>query len=224
MKKLIITVLILLCNLIVAQNKKIKKVQNRDKEIVQNVFSDFENMEKAKLLKIKDELNKSQRKLKIEIINEGETEQLNQMIWLKINKVNDQKFEQAIKTDSTTLEIKTNFDESIWKDESGGILFEGYNPLKISQEYFSKKNDESINQTDIQNKEVYETTIPVYSFSLKISTHRKDYNALANTNFSKTINIYSDDKLIKTYTFSYEELRKLEGIKILDFKLDYHPN
>ena len=154
MKKLIITVLILLCNLIVAQNKKIKKVQNRDKEIVQNVFSDFENMEKAKLLKIKDELNKSQRKLKIEIINEGETEQLNQMIWLKINKVNDQKFEQAIKTDSTTLEIKTNFDKSIWKDESGGILFEGYNPLKISQEYFSKKNDEGINQTDIQNKEI----------------------------------------------------------------------
>lgn len=216
--------MILLCNLTVAQNKKIKKLQNKDKEIVQNVFSDVENKEKAKLLKIKDELFKAQRKLKIEIINEGEIEMLNQMIWLKIIKVNDQKHEQLVKTDSTTLEIKTNFDKSIWKDENGGILFEGYNPLKISQEYFSKTNDDGINQTDIQNKEVYETIIPVYSFYLKISTHRKDYNALANTNFYKTINIYSDDKLIKTYNFSYEELMKLEGIQILDFKLDSLPN
>ena len=220
MKKLILILTVLFFNLTIAQNKKVNKLQNRDKEIAQKVFSGFENKEKAKLQKTKDELAKSQRKLKIEIINEGETEKLNQMFWLKIVKVNDGKFGQILKTDSSKIEIKQNYDKSIWRDEAGGILFEGYNPILISQEYFSTKNDKGINQSDIQNKEIYESANPVYSFSLRIYTHRKDYNALEKTNFKKIINIYSDDRLIKTYTFSYEDLKKLDGIQILDFKLD----
>lgn len=220
MKKLILILTVLFFNLTIAQNKKVNKLQNRDKEIAQKVFSGFQNKEKAKLQNEKDEMVKSQRKLKIEIINEGETEKLNQMFWLKIVKVNDGKFGQIIKTDSPKIEIKQNYDKSIWRDEAGGILFEGYNPMLISQEYYSAKNDKGINQTDILYKEIYESANPVYSFSLRIYTHRKDYNALEKTNFTKFINIYSDDKLIKTYTFSYEDLKKLEGIQILNFKLD----
>ena len=220
MKKLILILTVLFFNLTIAQNKKVNKLQNRDKEIAQKVFSGFQNKEKAKLQNEKDEMVKSQRKLKIEIINEGETEKLNQIFWLKIVKVNDGKFGQILKTDSSKIEIKQNYDKSIWRDEAGGILFEGYNPMLISQEYFSTKNDKGINQSDIQNKEIYELANPVYSFSLRIYTHRKDYNALEKTNFTKIINIYSEDKLIKTYTFSYEDLKKLEGIQILDFKLD----
>lgn len=220
MKKLILILTVLFFNLTIAQNKKVSKLQNRDKEIAQKVFSGFQNKEKAKLQNEKDEMVKSQRKLKIEIINEGETEKLNQIFWLKIVKVNDGKFGQILKTDSSKIEIKQNYDKSIWRDEAGGILFEGYNPMLISQEYFSTKNDKGINQSDIQNKEIYESAYPVYSISLRIYTHRKDYNALEKTNFKKIINIYSDDRLIKTYTFSYEDLKKLEGIQILDFKLD----
>ena len=43
---------------------------------------------------------------------------------------------------------------------------------------------------------------------------------MAKTNFSKIINVYSEDKLIKKYTFTFDDLKKLEGIQILDFKLD----
>lgn len=222
MRNILIIGAILFAGILFAQKKKnvSKTWENRDSEIAQKVFSKYQEKENKKFEAEKADLIKFQRKLKIEIINEGETEKLNQMFWLKIVKVNDGKFGQILKTDSSKIEIKQNYDKSIWRDEAGGILFEGYNPMLISQEYFSAKNDEGINQSDIQNKEIYESANPVYSFSLRIYTHRKDYNALEKTNFTKIINIYSDDKLIKNYTFSYEDLKKLEGIQILDFKLD----
>ena len=222
MRNILIIGAILFAGVLFGQTKKnvSKTWENRDSEIAQKVFSKYQEIENKKFEAEKADLIKFQRKLKIEIINEGETEKLNQMFWLKVVKVNDGKFEQIIKTDSTKTEIKRNYDKSIWRDEAGGILFERYNPMKISQEYVSAKNSKGINETDIENKEIYETTNPVYSFSLRIYTHRKDFNAMAKTNFSKIINVYSEDKLIKTYTFTFDDLKKLEGIQILDFKLD----
>ena len=222
MRNILIIGAILFAGVLFGQTKKnvSKTWENRDSEIAQKVFSKYQEKENKKFEAEKADLIKFQRKLNIEIINEGETEKLNQIFWLKVVKVNDGKFEQIIKTDSTKTEIKRNYDKSIWRDEAGGILFEGYNPMLVSQEYSSAKNDKGVNQSDIQNKEIYESAYPVYSISLRIYTHRKDYNALEKTNFKKIINIYSDDRLIKTYTFSYEDLKKLEGIQILDFKLD----
>lgn len=222
MRNILIIGAILFAGVLFGQTKKnvSKTWENRDSEIAQKVFSKYQEKENKKFEAEKADLIKFQRKLKIEIINEGETEKLNQIFWLKVVKVNDGKFEQIIKTDSTKTEIKRNYDKSIWRDEAGGILFERYNPMKISQEYVSAKNNKGINETDIENKEIYETTNPVYSFSLRIYTHRKDFNAMAKTNFSKIINVYSEDKLIKTYTFTFDDLKKLEGIQILDFKLD----
>lgn len=108
-----------------------------------------------------------------------------------------------------------------WKDENGNVSFRSVSePLKISQEFNGKKNEKGQLSTPITETEIYETTSPILSFSFQIYTHRKDNKLAISTDLSKTINIYADNKLIKTFNYAYADLRKVSGISLKNFNIN----
>ncbi len=76
------------------------------------------------------------------------------------------------------------------------------------------------NCTPLTETENYETTWPIFSFSFHIYTHRKDNNPAISTDLSKTINIYAENKLIKTFTYAYADLRKVSGISLKNYNVN----
>ena len=104
-----------------------------------------------------------------------------------------------------------------WKDENGNFSFRSISePYKISQEYVNTNNDKTGNRNLLVEKEIYETTAPISSLSFQIYTYSKEKNIL-NNNLAKTINIYSENQLIKTFTFKYDDLMQIGGISVDKF-------
>lgn len=203
------------------KQKALDSWKNKDAEISQKVFSKYEKKEKSDLIELKKNLAQSQRKIKIEIINKGDWEKYNQTVWFRMVKINDGNLKQVIDTENNDLEVRTNaMGTNNWKDEYGNYSFRSISePLKISQEFISKKNKKGEMRSPLRASEMYESTEPVFSLSFKIYTHRKDYNAISPADLSKIVNIYADDQLIKTITYSYEDLSKIDGISLSDFKV-----
>ena len=164
---------------------------------------------------------KTQRKLKIEIVNDGDFKKYNQSIWLRIVKVNNGNLEQIVDTRNTDISVVTNsMGTNNWKDEAGGFNYKSFNELmKISQEFTNYRNEGGISENSLKPIEFIETSEPVLYFSLKIYTHKGGSEQTTSSVFSKTINIYADNQLIKTLNYSIDDLRKAEGVSILDFKL-----
>ena len=218
MKKVIIFGSLLIVGNFFAQKKKIQLSNNS--KISNQAIS--KNGHKSKSSEdVKKDLIKSQKILKIEIINEGDWEKLNQISWFRAVKVNDGKFEQILNTENSGLELVSNsIQTNNWKDEYGNVSFRSISePLKISQEFTSAKNDKVELKSSMPENEILETTSPVSSFSFQIYTSRKDNNPTIKTELSKTINIYADGKLIKSLNFTYADLTKIGGITLKNFQV-----
>lgn len=220
MKKILLFTSLLVLGRFNAQKKKrgLENWKNRDAEIAKQVFSKYNKKEKSPE-EVKNELTKSQKILKIEIINEGDWDKLKEVSWFRFVKVNNGIFEPLI--NSENLNLVANFGSTNnWKDENGNISFRLISePLKISQEYSSKKNEKGQLNTPLSANEIYETSAPVSSFSFQIYTYRKDNNPAIPTNLTKTINIYENNILVKTSTYSFEDLKKVGGISVKNFNV-----
>lgn len=164
---------------------------------------------------------KIQRKLKIEIVNAGDFEKYNQNMWLGIVKVNNGNLEQIVCKSNTEISVVTNtMGTNNWKDEAGGLNYKSFNELmKISQEFTNYRNEAGISENSLKPIEFIETSEPVLYFSLKIYTHKGGSEQTTSSALSKTINIYTDNQLIKTLKYSLDDLIKAEGVSIRDFKL-----
>ena len=218
MNKIIILSSFLIAGNFFAQKNKIQLSNNS--KISNQAIS--KNGQKSKSSEdVKKDLIKSQKILKIEIINEGDWEELNQISWFRFVKVNDGKFEQILNTENSGLELVSNsIQTNNWKDEYGNVSFRSISePLKISQEFTSAKNDKVELKSSMPENEIFETTSPVSSFSFLIYTSRKDNNPTIKTELSKTINIYADGKLIKSLIYTYADLTKIGGISLKNFQV-----
>ena len=222
MKKAIIFGSLLIAGNFFAQKKKtgLENWKNKDAEIAKKVFSEYNKSEKSSE-EIKAELIKSQKILKIEIINEGDWEKLNQISRFRFVKVNDGNFEQILNTENSGLELVSNsIQTNNWKDENGNVSFRSISePLKISQEFTSAKNEKAEPKSSMPENEIFESTSPVSSFSFQIYTSRKDNNPTIKTELSKKINIYADGKLIKSLNYTYADLTKIGGISLKNFQV-----
>lgn len=221
MKRVILLTSLVLSGIFFAQKKKtsLSNWQNKDTETAKKFFSRYGEQSKSDE-EIKKELTKSQKILKIEIINEGDWDQLKEISWFRFVKVNDGNFDQIINSENLDL-VANSVQTNNWKDENGNVSFRSVSePLKISQEFNGKKNEKGQLSTPLTETEIYETTAPIFSFSFQIYTHRKDNNPAMSTDLLKTINIYADNKLIKTFNYAYADLRKVSGISLKNFNVN----
>ena len=218
MNKIIILSSFLIAGNFFAQKNKIQLSNNS--KISNQAIS--KNGQKSKSSEdVKKDLIKSQKILKIEIINEGDWEELNQISWYRFVKVNDGHLEQILNTENSGLEsVSNSIQTNNWKDENGNVSFRSISePLNISQEFTSAKNEKGELKSSMPENEIFETTSPVSSFSFLIYTSRKDNNPTIKTELSKTINIYADGKLIKSLIYTYADLSKIGGISLKNFQV-----
>lgn len=223
MKRILIISAILFGGIVIAQQKKnaFNNWKSRDGEIAQKVFTKYQEKENKKIEDEKADLIKTQRKLKIEIINEGDIEKYNQNIWLRIVKVHNGNLEQIVDTRDKDISVVTNTrGTNNWKDEAGGFNYKSFTDLMlISQEFISNRNEAGISANSLKSIEFFETSEHVLYFSLKIYTHKSSSEQSTFPPLSKTINIYADNQLIKTLKYSLDDLIKAEGVSIRNFKL-----
>lgn len=222
MKKAFIFGSLLILGNFFAQKKKtgLENWKNKDAEIAKKVFSKYNRSEKSSA-EAKKDLIKSQKIFKIQIINEGDWEKLNQISWFRFVKVNDGNFEQILNTENSGLELVSNsIQTNNWKDENGNVSFRSISePLKISQEFTSAKNEKGELKSSMPENEIFETTSPVSSFYFQIYTSRKDNNPTIKTELSKKINIYAEGNLIKSLNYTYADLTKIGGISLKNFQV-----
>lgn len=204
MKKSLLLSVVLFSMLCFSQKKKsaLSNWKNKDAEIAKKIFSKYGQKEKKDFAESKKKLAQSQKKLKIEIINNGDWEKYNEICWFRFVKVNDGDLKQIVNTDSTNIEVETNtMGTENWKDGNGGFNFTSISDLMtISQEFVSKRNEKGKLLNPLKATEIFETMTPVLSFLSKIYTHKKEHSIVNAANLSKTVNIYSDGQLVKTYT------------------------
>ena len=164
----------------------------------------------------KDKIIQSQKRITIEIINNGDWENFEENTFWRFVKINDGNFSQVLNTENGVFRISENLmGTKNWKDENGNFSFRSISePYKISQEFTGSKNEKGRYRNTLIEKEVYETTTPISSFSFKIYTYPKNNNSNEKKELSKIINIYSENKLIQSFSYTYDELLKLGGISI----------
>ena len=97
----------------------------------------------------------------------------------------------------------------------GIIYLNIYEYFQCSQSYLGSEDNPNL---PLKEVEIYETSAPILSSIFRVFTYRKDFDYSNPAHLNKTINIYADDKLILTKTYSQEEVEKTEGI-ILELKL-----
>ena len=160
---------------------------------------------------VKKCISKDERKIKIEVINRGDYKDLYQILYLEFKKVNNNDFSPILKESKNTPNIMIDkLGEDEWRDGYGSVL--NKNSLTISQSYTGSENDPYI---PLKELEIYETTTPVLYGILRImGTYRKDFDHSIPTNLTKTINIYSDGKLLISKEYTFSELEKTDGITI----------
>ena len=163
-----------------------------------------------------------QRVIKIEIINTGDWKNFEENSFWRFVKINDGNLSQILNTDNGIMRLSENkMSTQNWKDENGNFSFRSISePFKISQEYISVKNEKNQNKNALVEKEIYETTAPISSFTFKIYTYLKDNVIENDKDLSKTINVYSENQLIKTFRYPFEDLMNIGGISIENYKLE----
>ena len=160
---------------------------------------------------VKKCISKDERKIKIEVINKGGYKDLYQILYLEFKKVNNNDFSPILKYSEHTpnIVVDETYDKINWRGEGGAI---NEHTIFVFQGYSGVESDPNIPLKEI---EIYETTVPVLSGILRImGTYRKDFNHSIHTNLTKTINIYSDGKLLISKEYEFSELEKTGGITI----------
>lgn len=184
-------------------------------------YSNKKNSANLTTLNTQQKNKNLQRAVKIEIINIGDWKKFEENSFWRFVKINDGNLSQILNTDGGIIRLSENtMNTKNWKDENGNFSFRSISePYKISQEYVNMKNDKTGNKNLLVEKEIYETTAPISSLSFHIYTYSKEKN-ISNKNLSKEINIYSENQLIKTFKYSFEDLMKIGGISVENFKLE----
>jgi hypothetical protein len=160
---------------------------------------------------VKKCISKDERKIKIEVINKGDYKDLYQILYLEFKKVNNNDFSPILKYSEHTpnIVVDETYDKINWRGE-GGIINE--HTIFVFQGYSGVESDPNIPLKEI---EIYETTAPVLSGILRImGTYRKDFDHSIPTNLTKTINMYSDGKLLISKEYEFSELERTGGITI----------
>lgn len=215
LKYLLITSIFIATSLHSQSHKRISK-SPQSKIVAKNQKSNLPITEKDKRIQ-------SQIKITVEIINNGDWEKFEENSFWRFVKINDGNFSQVLNTEYGVLRISENLmGTKNWKDENGNFSFRSISePYKISQEFTGSKNDKGQNRNTLIEKEVYETTTPISSFSFKIYTYPKNDNSNVKKELSKIINIYSENKLIQSFSYTNDELLKLGGISINNLEVGY---
>lgn len=213
LKYLLITAIFIAASLHSQSHKRISK-SSQSKIATSNKNSTFSVADKDKIIQ-------SQKKITVEIINNGDWEKFEENSFWRFVKINDGNFSEVLNTENGVLRISENaMKTKNWKDENGNFSFRSISePYKISQEFTGSKNDKGQNRNTLIEKEVYETTTPISSFSFKIYTYPKNDNSNVKKELSKIINIYSENKLIQSFNYNYDELLKLGGISIYNLEV-----
>ena len=160
---------------------------------------------------VKKCISKDERKIKIEVINRGDYKDLYQILYLEFKKVNNNDFSPILKYSEHTpnIVVDETYDKINWRGEGGAI---NEHTIFVFQGYSGVESNPNIPLKEI---EIYETTAPVLSGILRImGTYRKDFNHNEPTNLTKTINIYSDGKLLISKEYEFSELERTGGITI----------
>lgn len=160
---------------------------------------------------VKKCISKDERKIKIEVINRGDYKDLYQILYLEFKKVNNNDFSPILKYSEHTpnIVVDETYDKINWRGEGGTI---NEHTIFVFQGYSGVESDPNIPLKEI---EIYETTAPVLSGILRImGTYRKDFDHSIPTNLTKTINIYSDGKLLISKEYEFSELERTGGITI----------
>ena len=160
---------------------------------------------------VKKCISKDERKIKIEVINKGDYKDLYQILYLEFKKVNNNDFSPILKYSEHTpnIVVDETYDKINWRGEGGTI---NEHTIFVFQGYSGVESDPNIPLKEI---EIYETTAPVLSGILRImGTYRKDFDHSIPTNLTKTINIYSDGKLLISKEYEFSELERTGGITI----------
>ena len=160
---------------------------------------------------VKKCISKDERKIKIEVINRGDYKDLYQILYLEFKKVNNNDFSPILKYSEHTpnIVVDETYDKINWRGEGGAI---NEHTIFVFQGYSGVESEPNIPLKEI---EIYETTAPVLSGILRImGTYRKDFNHNEPTNLTKTINIYSDGKLLISKEYEFSELERTGGITI----------
>ena len=160
---------------------------------------------------VKKCISKNERKIKIEVIKKGDYKDLYQILYLEFKKVNNNDFSPILKYSEHTpnIVVDETYDKINWRGEGGTI---NEHTIFVFQGYSGVESDPNIPLKEI---EIYETTAPVLSGILRImGTYRKDFNHNETTNLTKTINIYSDGKLLISKEYTFSKLEKTGGITI----------
>ena len=160
---------------------------------------------------VKKCISKDERKIKIEVINRGDYKDLYQILYLEFKKVNNNDFSPILKYSEHTpnIVVDETYDKINWRGEGGTI---NEHTIFVFQGYSGVESDPNIPLKEI---EIYETTAPVLSGILRImGTYRKDFDHSIPTNLTKTINMYSDGKLLISKEYEFSELERTGGITI----------
>ena len=176
-----------------------------------NRWDGWDVYKKPTIESVKKCISKDERKIKIEVINKGDYKDLYQILYLEFKKVNNNDFSPILKYSEHTpnIVVDETYDKINWRGEGGAI---NEHTIFVFQGYSGVESDPNIPLKEI---EIYETTAPVLSGILRImGTYRKDFNHSIHTNLTKTINIYSDGKLLISKEYTFSELEKTGGITI----------
>ena len=160
---------------------------------------------------VKKCISKDERKIKIEVINRGDYKDLYQILYLEFKKVNNNDFSPILKYSEHTpnIVVDETYDKINWRGEGGTI---NEHTIFVFQGYSGVESNPNIPLKEI---EIYETTAPVLSGILRImGTYRKDFDHSIPTNLTKTINMYSDGKLLISKEYEFSELERTGGITI----------
>ena len=160
---------------------------------------------------VKKCISKDERKIKIEVINKGDYKDLYQILYLEFKKVNNNDFSPILKYSEHTpnIVVDETYDKINWRGEGGTI---NEHTIFVFQGYSGVESNPNIPLKEI---EIYETTAPVLSGILRImGTYRKDFDHSIPTNLTKTINMYSDGKLLISKEYEFSELERTGGITI----------
>ena len=176
-----------------------------------NRWDGWDVYKKPTIESVKKCISKDERKIKIEVINRGDYKDLYQILYLEFKKVNNNDFSPILKYSEHTpnIVVDETYDKINWRGEGGTI---NEHTIFVFQGYSGVESDPNIPLKEI---EIYETTVPVLSGILRImGTYRKDFDHSIPTNLTKTINIYSDGKLLISKEYEFSELERTGGITI----------
>lgn len=180
------------------------------KDII-NRWNGWDIYKKPSVESVKKCLSKDERNIKIEVINKGDYSDFTQVVYVSFTKVNNGNFSAILKNSENLPNVVIDkLGNEEWRDKNNGLIDK--NSLEISQIYTGAEDTPNLSLKEV---EIYETNAPILSGTFRIlGTHRKDFEHNRPIKLTKTINIYSNNKLIISKDYPLEEIEKIGNIEL----------